>query len=396
MKKNIVERIERFNAGRIPERLTLKYQLMRSDSFAFYRGTCHLFYEDWPHDSALDDAPPAWICGDLHLQNFGSYRGDDRLVYFDLNDFDEACLAPCTWELGRLLTSIFVAGRWLKLSDAEATSLSECLLQAYTDALSRGKSFTVEAETAEGMVQELLDRVAARKHKDLLDKRTEKRNGKRKLVIDNKRSAPVTAEERQRVEKFIEAWAARQPEPGFFTLLDVAHRIAGVGSLGVDRSVLLVEGKGSPDRNYLLDLKEELPSSLQPYLKLKQPAWKHEAGRVVTIQERAQGTSPALLTAVEMAGRSYVLKELQPTQDKIDLTEWNDKLHRLEKVVATMGRVTAWAQLRSSGRQGSAIADDLIAFANAPKWPSELQKYAKSYASQVEEDYRGFCSGSRA
>ena len=91
-----LQRITTYNYGRDPERLSRKYAAMRADVFAFLRGTCHLFYEDWPHISTLNDAPRTWICGDLHLENFGSYKGDNRLTYFDLNDFDEAILAPCT------------------------------------------------------------------------------------------------------------------------------------------------------------------------------------------------------------------------------------------------------------------------------------------------------------
>ncbi|HEY2607653.1 MAG TPA: DUF2252 family protein, partial [Paraburkholderia sp.] len=100
--------IARFNAGRDPERLAMKYKAMRGSPFVFLRGTCHLFYERLPRDKVLDDAPPVWICGDLHLENFGSYKADNRLIYFDNNDFDEACLAPALYELVRLLTSVLV------------------------------------------------------------------------------------------------------------------------------------------------------------------------------------------------------------------------------------------------------------------------------------------------
>ncbi len=72
----------------------------------FLRGTCHLFYERLPQQALLDDAPPVWICGDMHLENFGSYKADNRLVYFDNNDFDEACSRGRNlYELVRLLTS---------------------------------------------------------------------------------------------------------------------------------------------------------------------------------------------------------------------------------------------------------------------------------------------------
>ncbi len=390
MGRNIAGRIQQFNKDRNPDRLRLKYQLMKEDSFAFFRGTCHLFYEDWPQQTPMDKAPLVWICGDLHLQNFGSYKGDNRLVYFDINDFDEAVLAPATWELARFLTSVLVSARTQSLKEPEAIALCLSFLQAHANALAKGKARMVEADTADGMVKDLLAGVKERPRKDFLDKRCEKKIGKRRLLIDDRRFAAVNAEERSHVEVVMKSWASQQQNPGFFEPHDVAHRIAGVGSLGVDRYVLLVEGKGSPDQNYLIDLKEAVPSSLQPYLGVRQPTWSNEAERMVAIQERVQGTSPALLAAVVMNHKAYVLRELQPDQDKIDLINWHGKLRRLEAVVETMGNVVAWAELRSGGRQGSAIADELIAFAQAFAWQAELLEYARHYALQVEADYLEF------
>jgi len=61
--------ILRFNEGRDPERLDMKYEAMRQSPFAFFRGKCHLFWEDWPRDSPLNSAPVIWVCGDLHFEN---------------------------------------------------------------------------------------------------------------------------------------------------------------------------------------------------------------------------------------------------------------------------------------------------------------------------------------
>lgn len=71
------ERIRAFNQGRDPRLVQMKYKAMRKDVFAFFRGTCHLFYEDWPASTPLDQAPTTWICGDLHMENLGSYKGDN-------------------------------------------------------------------------------------------------------------------------------------------------------------------------------------------------------------------------------------------------------------------------------------------------------------------------------
>ena len=100
---NIVKQIRQFNAGRDPQRLALKYQKMRTDTFTFMRGSCHLFWARTPMPSVLRKAPAAWTCGDLHLENFGSYKADNRQVHFDINDFDEAVLAPATWDPLRLI-----------------------------------------------------------------------------------------------------------------------------------------------------------------------------------------------------------------------------------------------------------------------------------------------------
>jgi uncharacterized protein (DUF2252 family) len=401
MASNVVERIYQFNENRDAELVKLKYEKMRGDVFTFFRGTCHLFYQDWPQDSSLNQAPPVWNCGDLHLQNFGTYKGDNRLVYFDINDFDEAALAPCTWDVTRLVTSIIVASHSLKLEEKEALSLCNEFLDTYAKTLAKGQARTVQEDTAKGMVKEHFESLEKRNRKDFLDKRTEVKAGKRRFITNGDRVASPQGNrfrkcpDKQREQLFIllDAWAAKQGKLEFFYVLDVALRIAGTGSLGIPRYAVLIEGKGSPDNNYILDIKQSRSSSLEPYA-IPQPQWESEAHRIVTIEQRMQGTPAALLTAVLLEDKYYVMRELQPIQDKINLVEWNGKLKRLEKVLKTMAKVTAWDQLRSGGRQGSAIADDLIAFASAPPfdWKKEILNYAKSYADQVEADYVAFCA----
>src|SRR5215475_14529492 len=139
-----LQRIIIYNHGRDPERLRLKYAAMKADAFAFLRGTCHLFYEDWPHTSPLNEAPRTWICGDLHLENFGSYKGDNRLTYFDINDFDEATLAPLTWDVTRLVTSLRLAAKLHKISAATGRDLEKAYLSHYRRALLDGKARWIE------------------------------------------------------------------------------------------------------------------------------------------------------------------------------------------------------------------------------------------------------------
>jgi uncharacterized protein (DUF2252 family) len=388
-----VETIRSFNAGRDPQRLAMKYANLRRSPFVFLRGTCHLYYDRLPAGRLYSKAPLVWVCGDLHLENFGSFKGDNRLVYFDINDFDESALAPASWDLVRFLTSVLLGANDLNAGDADARRLCESFVEAYATALASGSARWLERDTAQGLVKHALESLKDRSREEHLDHRTERHRGKRVLRCDDKRAMAATDAERSRVTKLIGAFAAEQAKPSFFEVLDVAHRIAGTGSLGLERYVVLVEGKGSPNGNYLLDLKQTLPSSLERHLKVKQPAWVSQAHRVVAVQQRVQAAPMAFLHPIARRRTSYVLRGLQPSEDRVALDAPDVGLDQIREVIQDMGRLVAWAQLRSVGRQGSAIADELIAFgASRKKWRSDLVLAARGCAKQVRKDWAAYCA----
>ena len=388
---DLVHEIQTFNAGRDPDRLALKYRNMRSSPFVFLRATCHLFYRRLPDLPLFADAPAVWSCGDLHLQNFGSYKGDNRLVYFDLNDFDEGVLAPASWDLVRFLTSVRVGAESMGVKDKDASALCAAFLDAYREKLLTGKAGWVEREIADGLVRDLLAGLHGRLRPAFLDGRTVKKGKQRRLRLDNGKVLPASDAQKEWVTKLIGTLAEAQADPEFYEVLDVARRIAGTGSLGVDRYVILVRGKDSPDGNYLLDLKETLPSSLTPYLKTRQPVWKTEAERVVEVERRMQAVSAAFLQPIRVGKRAYVLRDLQPTSDRISLDVGRSGFDAVRGGIAEMGRILASAQLRSGGRDGSAIADALIAFGQGA-WRTALLGAARACAGQVEKDWAAYCT----
>ncbi|HEX6831994.1 MAG TPA: DUF2252 family protein, partial [Rudaea sp.] len=214
--------------------------------------------------------------------------------------------------------------------------------------------------------------------------------GRRRFVIDDQRLLPIDDAVRERLLAWLERFAKTHERPKFYRPLDVARRAAGTGSLGLRRYVALVRGKGSPNGNYLLDLKQACASSVATTWPKLQPAWASQAERVVTVQRRAQAIAPAFLMAVQFDNASYVLKELQPTQDRLDLARVQGRDRPLAHVLATMGRLAAWAALRGSGRQGAANADALIDFAHRTAWRRRLLDAAQSYAAIVIADWRAY------
>ncbi len=188
--KDCLKRIEEYNEGRIPEMLKVKYKLMQGDPFRFFRGSANLFYEDLHVNNPLPHSPLSWICGDLHLENYGSFKGDNRLVYFDMNDFDEAMLAPAVLDIARMVCSIFVAFDSLKIEEAKAVKMAQLFLKTYSETLARGKAYYIEPQTARGIVYKFLEAVSKRKDKRILRKRTVKRKNSLAILLEHPRHSP--------------------------------------------------------------------------------------------------------------------------------------------------------------------------------------------------------------
>jgi uncharacterized protein (DUF2252 family) len=392
----IPERIKQFNDNRLPVYTAMKYQLMAENVFHFFRGTCHLFYEDLKH--ALPTSPTGWICGDLHLENFGTYKGDNRLVYFDLNDFDEGVLAPVAWEVVRMVTSIFIGCNSVGIPVKEIEQVADLFLSAYTATLAKGKARYLEPETANGIVKVFMDKICLRKQKELIRQRTEEnKNKKLQLRIDRVRFFPIDKALRKELMAHVAQWMQHYAFlKGRYTAVDACFRVAGTGSLGCRRYVFLVQNKEEPKRYLLIDMKEALPSSVQPFVASPQPQWASEADRVVGIQEKMQNINPALLSTTLFQDRPYVMKEMQPTADKIDFLAVRDRYKDIACVVEDMAFLTASAQLRSAGRQGAAVPDEVIAFGHDTEWQKPLLDYARNYAGQVNKDYNEYFTAYKA
>jgi uncharacterized protein (DUF2252 family) len=307
-----------------------------------------------------------------------------------MNDFDEALLAPATWELTRTLTSIHLAARVLEFGEEMADELCLIYTETYLKILKTGKPLVIEKETAEGLLKLLIAQVQSRKLKDFVQSRTEVKNKQLKLIIDNVKTLPFKGAQREKIIEKMHAWMDKHFAEKKYRVLDIARRIAGTGSVGVQRYVLLLH-ETKTDRLHLADLKEAKPSSLMPYSVYEQPVWKNEAERVVTLQKRVEHVAPAFLHSLLIAKTPFVAKELQPTQDRMDLALCKGKKSKLAGILSVMAETCASGQLRSSGRQGSTNADGLIAFAdNNRLWKKKVLLYAKQYASQVEQDFAAY------
>jgi uncharacterized protein (DUF2252 family) len=363
--------------------------------FRFFRGTCHIFYEDLNANNSLPPSPVCWICGDLHVENFGSYKGDNRLVYFDLNDFDEAILAPVLWEIVRMITSIFLAFDSLKITDKEALQAVNIFLETFTKTLAAGNARYIEPQTATGIVKKFLTLVSERKQSELLNDKTKLIKGQLRLDKGLNKHLKINKQLKQElIDNFIPWMKSNNAPPNDYQVLDVCFRIAGTGSVGVERYLFLIQKIKNPKKFMLVDMKQSTVSSLLPYTNIKQPAWESEADRIISVQKRMQNVSPALLSKIMFHKQPYVMQEMQPTKDRINFELIQNDFKNVCCVMTDMAVITASSYLSSSGRQGSSIADDLILFAQSSDWHKAVIEYSLAYMQRVKNDYKNFVSDS--
>jgi hypothetical protein len=126
--------------------LTLKHRMMASSVFPFLRSTFYRWAQLWPVVCPeLSRAPQVLAVGDLHVENFGTWRDLEGRLIWGVNDFDEAWPAAYTADLVRLLVSAYFAIDEDELTVSRGVA-REALEDGYRDAMDKGGSPYVLAE----------------------------------------------------------------------------------------------------------------------------------------------------------------------------------------------------------------------------------------------------------
>lgn len=196
------------------------------DPFPFFRGTYYRWAQWW-QETALDEsaAPAVLSVGDLHVENFGTWRDADARLVWGVNDFDEADTLPYTHDLIRLATSFRLARHSIPF-DMSPTAACRLLVRGYEKQMQNGgRPFVLEEN-----------------HREL-----------RALAMDNERSPKKFW---KKLTAVLDQPVARPPAEARELLVRsfpdeslVAqfrfHRRVGMGSLGKPRFLALVQWQGS-------------------------------------------------------------------------------------------------------------------------------------------------------
>jgi hypothetical protein len=308
----------------VQEDLELKHKRMAESPFAFLRGAFYRWVQLFEENcSKLVSAPSVLAVGDLHVENFGTWRDLEGRLIWGINDFDEAYYLPYTNDLLRLAVSACLAIKEVHLGLKYEDAIDE-ILKGYNESLSKGGNPFVLGDKYLWFYEIAGERLKnPAKFWNKMDACKEIKSGvpgKPTKILSN--ALPIKNLSHKRV-----------------------HRIAGTGSLGRQRFVAIAEWQGG---RIAREVKAYAPSACV-WANGKNKSCEGLYNKI--IQNSVRCHDPF----VTVKG-GWVLRRLAPDCSRIELDSVPNKKDE-KRLLYSMGWETANIHLGSKGQVKKIIKD---------------------------------------
>jgi hypothetical protein len=331
--------------------LDFKHEQMAKDIFMFLRATFYRWAQSFPIVCPdLAKAPSVLAVGDLHVENFGTWRDIDGRLVWGVNDFDEAYPMPYVNDLVRLASSVQLAIETNKLKLDTRVAI-DSILEGYDEWLQSGGRPFVLAEKSTWL------RLLAQEHlRDPV------------AFWDKMRALPVSTKPPPPPAK--DLLARSFPEPGLKYKL--CSRRAGLGSLGRIRLVGIAEWRGGSVAREV----KAMANSACVW------AWKRKTSdRIYNDEIRNKGVrcpDPAVQTS-----ERWIVRRLSPDCCKISLADMPKQEEA--RILHAMGRETANIHLGSAAALADVRNDLKKRQKQSAKW---LVESADNMVKQLRKDWK--------
>ena len=399
--------------SRVPELVPIRYGRMLVSPFTYYRGAA------LPMAADLATTPTSGLrvqlCGDAHLSNFGAFASPSRRLVFDVNDFDETLPGPFEWDVKRLAASLAVAGRDNGFGGKDRREIALTAAETYRTAMRAfaGQPFMdvwyshldVEDAISEYRSQlkakrvKLTEKMVAKARTadsmKVLTKLTTEVDGKRRIVSEPPLIQPVEEifqearadaiydlirEVLGKYQRTLQSDLRHAVE--HFTLVQLARKVVGVGSVGTRAWIALMEG-GDGTEPLFLQAKEAQVSVLAAYCGGSEYA--NQGERVVAGQHLMQAESDIFLGWTHVSGPDGVDRDFYVRQ----LKDWKLSLPIEQMIPSGMkiyARMCGWTLARAHARSGDRVA--MAAYlGHSAKFDHAITDFAETYADQNERDH---------
>lgn len=297
---------------------------MAASAFAFHRGTYYRWAQTWvKRVPAVVDAPRVLAVGDLHVENFGTWRDSDGRLVWGVNDFDEVDELPYTNDLLRIATSLRLA-KLDSVPDMKFSKACRWIADGYRSHLESGGEPIVleERHPALRALAMAEDREPAKfwnKYEGLIDK----------PAVDPPADAKLAMQESLPAGKLELAYRRREK--------------AGVGSLGKPRFLLLAKWAGSW-------IAREAKAVTPPAT-----AWVEGVERPSRIGELL-GRAVRCPDPIYRVSKNWLVRRLAPRTSRIELNDLK-KLADVRELLSAMGAETANVHLGTPAAKAAILAD---------------------------------------
>jgi uncharacterized protein (DUF2252 family) len=403
-----VARLMAGNAGRDPALVPLRMSRMAVSPFTFLRGSASVMAADLATlpTSGLD----VMLDGDAHMNNFGIFGTPDAQIVVDLNDFDEVLIGPWEWDLKRLTASIEVAGREIGLDASQRSHAVRGAVAGYRTMMHRSATMPVltlwqrRTTVAELVVDVPPEWAPDAKVDALLGKAEEKARqsdnaallqrmsrhdeseGRRFIEEPPVLTRPDAATRERVAEGLHDYLETLSPERRFmlqrYAVADVAHRVVGVGSVGLRAWCVMLFGNDGSDPLFL-QVKQAAPAVHAAYAGKQPPELSmHEGRRVVYGQRLMQALGDPLLGWTTIDGLPYYVRQMRNLKGSI----------APEKLSPPTFSAFCWSYggllARAHARTGDAAAIAGYCGSDSGQQLDEaLLRWSISYADQTEADH---------
>ena len=390
--------------GRLEWLIPVRIGRMVASPYAFLRGSAGIMAEDFAGLPSTGINPV--ICGDAHLGNFGFYASPERDLVFDLNDFDEAHPAAWEWDLRRLVTSVWVAGRQNGSSERACLEAVSHCVAAYRQQVAYlaeqpllARSYerldldrlrmTATQDTLLHEIERAAERAKRRTSDRALPRFTEQRDGTRRIVEEPPLITRPDPVESDKIATGLDAYLRTLPPSSArvlagYSLVDIAHKVVGVGSVGLRAYVALCEGS-SPDDVVFLQLKQARRSVVARFVHGDSAWHEHQGQRVVEYQQALQTVSDPLLGWTTVEDHQFYVRQFRDMKGAITIDGIDAPA--LADYAGICGFLLAKGHARTSG--ASMIAGYL---GGSDKVDRAMCRFARLYADQTERDHQALVS----